>query len=1255
MAAGRRTNDPLRVGGVRCRAFLAAAALIVLALASMGACDSNDAVHGLGPTGARSSGTGPGACGPGAAGCACPKDGAAVSCGQVESKSGNYVTCSVGHSTCVGGTWGPCIGNHLVTRSMPNVALSITGVHVLSQPVACTNVCDPNGCMATQADPGDVDAAGVTITGDGGVTLQDAALNLDAGCVGLSCDVASCGGSLTTTLSGTVYDPAGNNPLYNAYVYIPVNPLDPLPPMGAGASCDTCGGVAGLAALQATQTDAAGNFTLTNVPTAPNLPVVVQMGKWRREVVLSTITSCKGNSIAGNCTTPDPADCVFRLPRNQNDGYDPVAGTYSKADLPQIAIVTGKSDPFDCLLLKAGIDPQEFGDYTSNKRIHFYQADGAGGGDSLDSAYGMNVPGSQLWSNLNPDAPMALYDAILLPCEGAAYDRQASGQTPYQNLISYVDSGGRVFTTHFGYTWLQYPAGKNYVPPPDNWASLADWSPTGPAMTSTVDTQDPLTGVVNTGFPKGAVYSQWLQNAGATTAPTQLTIHQGRQDLKTVGKGVQGWMTAQDTEYPAFPDYTNLFTFNTPLGAAANAQCGRVVYSDFHVSAGALVAPANQCLSDADCGFSATCQGATTGAVGQCNEPCGTSADCPNGSFACEGAATGTCDQAACARNSDCGTGRACVNKACACTSNSDCNGGGCGAMTCSPVSCSTNSQCGKGTCGGGKCTVSSFPCHANNECGLGSCGGAGRMGTCNAGGSCHSNATCGIGGTCGTGPGATPGTCTTSGGACHKNADCDSNSCGAGGGSAQGTCANGTAHACHANTDCDSGSCGAGFGGSATGVCGAGACVTNEQCGTGGHCNVATNTCTSGACSADANCGTTGGVCNGATCTSASCTGDAACPASALCSGATCSRAACDVDTDCTVAGSTCRGATCSASKCDVDTDCPAGSCSGATCTPPPTCAVNSDCGTGVGARCRSKVCSPSACTSSADCGAGSFCGGTCTPPTCTQNGDCASGICSGGTCGCTSGESCGGAQTCVGAEVGVCGRACTQNSDCAPDLCVGGQCGGCSDSSQCNDNAAAPTCTGVTPGNYGSCTPFSSNEFPEACRQGALSAQEKALEFMFFDLTSCTSPDNAAPPAPPVSITGYRPATFTQDFQAMCPPATVPEWREFDWQAQIPPGASIVLSAQSGATASTLLPAMPLLLATATQDTNTGPDMQNFDFAFIDTGTSGSGAFDVAMPPVTSGALLRVTITLNPTADLQQAPTLDQWKVQYDCVSAE
>src|SRR5207253_2822742 len=198
-------------------------------------------------------------------------------------------------------------------------------------------------------------------------------------------------------------------------------------------------------------TDASGNFTLSNVPTGKNIPVVVQMGKWRREILLTSTTSCVNNVITNNCTTANPADCLFRLPKNHTDGWDPVAQSYTKADMPQIAIVSGASDPFDCLLLKAGIDPAEVGDYTSKKRVHYYRAD-KGGGNSLDPAYGMNVAGSTLWNNLSGASPnMMQYDLNLLPCQGSAYDAQGAGatNTPYQNLISYADAGGRVFTTHF--------------------------------------------------------------------------------------------------------------------------------------------------------------------------------------------------------------------------------------------------------------------------------------------------------------------------------------------------------------------------------------------------------------------------------------------------------------------------------------------------------------------------------------------------------------------------------------------------------------------------------------------------------------------------------------------------------------------------------------------------------------------------------------------------------------------------------------
>jgi hypothetical protein len=246
-----------------------------------------------------------------------------------------------------------------------------------------------------------------------------------------------------------------------------------------------------------------------------------------------------------------------------------------------------------------------------------------------------------------------------------------------------------------------------------------------------------------------------------------------------------------------------------------------------------------------------------------------------------------------------------------------------------------------------------------------------------------------------------------------------------------------------------------------------------------------------------------------------------------------------------------------------------------------------------------------------------------------------------------------------------GTCGKSCTQNLDCAPDLCVNGACGGCTNSTECHDNAYTASCGGINALNYGTCSNYSTANFPEACRQGTLSPQEEALEFMFFDLTSCVSPDNATPPS--LTITGYPPATFTQDFTAMCNPdpvtgeATVPVWREFDWQDQIPTGASVTIQAQSGPDASSLLPTSPLTLATATTSTAANADGGlTWDVAIIDTGNGlgsnkGAGPFNIATPPVTSGELLRVTITLEPTMNFQAAPTLNAWKVQYDCVSAE
>ena len=339
---------------------------------------------------------------------------------------------------------------------------------------------------------------------------------------------------VTTTISGTVYDPAGNNPMYNANVYIPVKAKEALPAFGTGASCDTCSGAPALVALRSTQTDSNGNFTLSDVPAGANIPIVVQMGKWRREIVLSSVASCDTNAVTNNCTAPNAADCVFRLPKNHTDGYDPVAGTYTKADVPKIAIVSGSADPFDCLLLKAGSIRPNSATTTPASDFTFIRATAAPA-TSCRPSYGANVNGSTLWNNLNgAGSNLMSYDVVLLPCEGGNDDKQTTGNTPYQNLINYADAGGRAFATHFSYTWLQYPSVKGYVAAPNDWSKVAKWT----HSSGTTNTQDPMT--AHRGHQlsrRAAVYSTWLQNVAATATPSKVTMHEGRQDLTTVGAG----------------------------------------------------------------------------------------------------------------------------------------------------------------------------------------------------------------------------------------------------------------------------------------------------------------------------------------------------------------------------------------------------------------------------------------------------------------------------------------------------------------------------------------------------------------------------------------------------------------------------------------------------------------------------------------------------------------------------------------------
>ena len=76
-----------------------------------------------------------------------------------------------------------------------------------------------------------------------------------------SCTQPACTGGVVTTLSGTVYDPAGKVPLSNVDVFIPNAALAQYVD---GPACDTCSMALSGSPVVRTKTDTAGHFTLGN-------------------------------------------------------------------------------------------------------------------------------------------------------------------------------------------------------------------------------------------------------------------------------------------------------------------------------------------------------------------------------------------------------------------------------------------------------------------------------------------------------------------------------------------------------------------------------------------------------------------------------------------------------------------------------------------------------------------------------------------------------------------------------------------------------------------------------------------------------------------------------------------------------------------------------------------------------------------------------------------------------------------------------
>jgi hypothetical protein len=167
------------------------------------------------------------------------------------------------------------------------------------------------------------------------------------------------------------------------------------------------------------------------------------------------------------------------------------------------------------------------------------------------------TPATNLWGNATE---MKKFDLAIFSCECSEYP---SNKTNPQAVQQYVDGGGRLFASHYHYTWF-----KNLIPA---WTPTASW--TG-AYTSTPD-------LIDTSFPKGKALADWLKYVEPSLTYGEMPLNEKTYNAGLVNPPTTRWVYSNTGG-----NATHYLSFNTPVGAMPDNQCGKAVYGGMHISAG---------------------------------------------------------------------------------------------------------------------------------------------------------------------------------------------------------------------------------------------------------------------------------------------------------------------------------------------------------------------------------------------------------------------------------------------------------------------------------------------------------------------------------------------------------------------------------------------------------------------------------------------------------------------------------------------
>jgi len=448
------------------------------------------------------------------------------------------------------------MGNDRRLFSLGSLGLGSVGTLVSVALAAAFAGCGSNGEAGTAKIDGGSDGGGQQFvvpeaSGDDGSSAPQCIVATG------QCVDNTCPGGGTTSISGVVYDPAGNDPLYGIVAYVPSTTPSPIT---TGASCTSCNSLYTGNPIAYGVTDPTGKFTISGVPDGTNIPLVIQVGKWRRQYTIPNVSKCTDNDASALLNTK------LALPSSQAVG-----------DIPAIAISTGAADTLECLLVRIGVDESEYGGGPSGTgRIHIFTTNNPSSGPGANTSPGAPTSSVSLWAM---DSQIMPYDIVLLTCEGAETD----GVLP-QTLFDYAQGGGRVFASHFHYAWFT----NTQTPNPFIPENLAAWTPTAETYTTANGVIDAVIEQTLPGggtFPRGVAMAAWLANVNALEPDGELQIEQARHNAVVTSANTPSlpWIVADQTANPA--GATQYFSFDTPFGTAPAEQCGRVVYSDLHVGA----------------------------------------------------------------------------------------------------------------------------------------------------------------------------------------------------------------------------------------------------------------------------------------------------------------------------------------------------------------------------------------------------------------------------------------------------------------------------------------------------------------------------------------------------------------------------------------------------------------------------------------------------------------------------------------------